>query len=250
VSPSYVRRYISQSPESGCWSRSSVTVGVRRRLDLHALCGEVGQGAGSATTSDTTPVETPLVSSSLIRTAYIPKKQVDAETARIYRWTCLGPQARSCRGTCVLPLRPTGTGSRRCPSRPGPASGRVQRSRRLVVSSPLPAVARFRRARPRRAEPHHRARHTVFRGLFCDTGWVVADEMAAFLQDEERSLLWYRPPIKRRPHRPSLAELLELRLSIIDNPAGSEGVRDTPHRPRLAVANDGGQPACEANCTA
>src|SRR5882724_52475 len=32
--PSYVRRYISQSPASGCWSRSSVTVGY----DVDCAC--------------------------------------------------------------------------------------------------------------------------------------------------------------------------------------------------------------------
>src|ERR1700688_4106992 len=64
-------------------------------------------------------------------------------------------EARSCRATCVLPFpahwatsHELLAGSRRCPSRPGPHPGARTRSRRLVVSSPLPAVARFCRARP------------------------------------------------------------------------------------------------------
>src|SRR5713226_7155138 len=70
-------------------------------------------------------------------------------------WMSRPREARSCRVTCVLP-RPAHwatsheplVGSRRCPSRPGPHPGARTRSRRLVVSSPLPAVARFCRARP------------------------------------------------------------------------------------------------------
>src|ERR1700680_2464426 len=64
-------------------------------------------------------------------------------------------EARSCRATCVLPLPADWAtsheplaGYRRCPSRPGPHPGVRIRSRRLVVSSPLPAVARFRQAPP------------------------------------------------------------------------------------------------------
>src|SRR5438270_13830681 len=58
-------------------------------------------------------------------------------------------EARSCRVTCVLPLpahwatshEPL-AGFRRCPSRPGPHPGARTRSRRPVLSLPLPVVAR------------------------------------------------------------------------------------------------------------
>ena len=73
----------------------------------------------------------------------------------------------------------------------------------------------------------------------CDTGWVAADEMAAFLQDEERPLLCIATD-QVEDHIDLLSQnLLELRLSIIDNPAGSDGLEV-----RLIVAacrgNDGG----------
>src|SRR5580693_6837048 len=63
--------------------------------------------------------------------------------------------------------------------------------------------------------------------------------MAAFLQDEERALLCIATD-QVEDHIDLLSQdLLELRLSIIDNPAGSEGVEV-----RLIVAacrgNDGG----------
>src|SRR5260370_3812990 len=58
--------------------------------------------------------------------------------------------ARSCRVTCVLPLpaqlatsHELVAGSRRGPSRPGPHPGARRRLRRLLVSSPRPAVPRF-----------------------------------------------------------------------------------------------------------
>src|ERR1700687_5232057 len=102
------------------------------------------------------------------------------------------PEARSCLVTFVLPLpvrwatshEPL-AGSRRCPSRPGLHLGARTRSRRLVVSSPLPAVARFCRARPLTA----RAASSVHRCLFLRYGLNGGYEMAAFLQDEERPLL-------------------------------------------------------------
>src|ERR1700732_1389807 len=92
---------------------------------------------------------------------------------------------------------------------------------------------------PRRREPHHRTRHTVPRGLFLRYGLSGSDEMAAFLQDEERPLLCIATD-QVEDHIDLLSQnLLELRLSIIDNPAGSEGVKV-----RLIVAarrsNDGG----------
>src|SRR5258705_11903730 len=76
----------------------------------------------------------------------------------------------------------------------------------------------------RRREPHHRARHTVLRGLFLRYGLGGCDEMAPFLQDEERPF----PGIATdqvKDHIDLLAQdLFELRLSIVDNPAGSDGL--------------------------
>src|SRR5882672_6061605 len=88
---------------------------------------------------------------------------------------------------------------------------------------------------PRRREPHHRARHTIPRGLFLRYGLDGRDEMAAFLQDEERTLLCIATD-QVEDHIDLLSQnLLELRLSIIDNPAGSDGVEV-----RLIVAACGG----------
>src|SRR6202140_511332 len=92
---------------------------------------------------------------------------------------------------------------------------------------------------PCRREPHHRARHTVPRGLFLRYGLPGRDEMAAFLQDEERPLLRIATD-QVEDHIDLLSQhLLELRLSIIDNPTASDGVEG-----RLIVAacrgNDGG----------
>src|SRR6476660_1790523 len=64
-------------------------------------------------------------------------------------------EARSCRVSFVLALpahwatshEPLAV-SQRCPSRPGLHLGVRTRSQRLVVLSPLPAVARFCRGRP------------------------------------------------------------------------------------------------------
>src|SRR3977135_3263371 len=77
------------------------------------------------------------------------------------------------------------------------------------------------------------------RGLFRRYGLSRRDEMAAFLQDEERPLLCIATD-QVEDHIDLLSQnLLELRLSIIDNPAGSEGVEV-----RLIAAacrgNDGG----------
>src|ERR1700680_1797406 len=74
------------------------------------------------------------------------------------------------------------------------------------------------------------------RGLFLRYGLGVSDEMAAFLQDEERPLLCSATD-QVEDHIDLLSQnLLELRLSIIDNPAGSDGVEV-----RLIVA------ACRGN---
>jgi hypothetical protein len=65
----------------------------------------------------------------------------------------------------------------------------------------------------------------VPRGLFLRYGLGGSDEMAAFLQDEERPLLCIATD-QVEDHIDLLSQnLLELRLSIIDNPAGSDGVR-------------------------
>src|SRR5712671_4767859 len=79
----------------------------------------------------------------------------------------------------------------------------------------------------------------VPRGLFLRYGLGGSDEMAAFLQDEERPLLCIATD-QVEDHIDLLSQnLLELRLSIIDNTAGSEGVEVS-----LVVAacrgNDGG----------
>src|SRR6202030_656865 len=77
------------------------------------------------------------------------------------------------------------------------------------------------------------------RGLFLRYGLGGGDEMAAFLQDEERPLLCIATD-QVEDHIDLLSQnLLELRLSIIDNPAASERVKV-----RFIVAarrsNDGG----------
>src|SRR3977135_3037374 len=77
------------------------------------------------------------------------------------------------------------------------------------------------------------------RGLFRRYGLSRRDEMAAFLQDEERPLLCIATD-QVEDHIDLLSQyLLELRLSIVDNPAGSDGFEV-----RLIVAacrgNDGG----------
>src|SRR5205814_1626835 len=137
----------------------------------------------------------------------------------------------------VLPLPAHwATGSRRCPSRPGPHPGARTRSRRLVVSSPLPAVARFCRARPLTARASSsRPTHGASRSLpAIRAGWQRRDGKTR----NDRSCV--SPPIKSKTTSNLLSQnLLELRLSIIDNPTGSDGVEV-----RLIVAacrgNDGG----------
>src|SRR6266850_772274 len=83
------------------------------------------------------------------------------------------------------------------------------------------------------------ARHTVPRGLFRRYRLGGRDEVAAFLQDEERPRLCIATDRVEDHIDLLLQDLLELRLSIIDHPAGSDGgeVR------RIAAAcrgNDGG----------
>src|SRR5882762_422497 len=77
------------------------------------------------------------------------------------------------------------------------------------------------------------------RGLFLRYGLGGSDEMAAFLQDEERPLLCIATD-QVEDHIDLLSQdLLELRLSIIDDPAGSDGVEVR----RIGAAcrgNDGG----------
>src|SRR5689334_25274032 len=88
----------------------------------------------------------------------------------------------------------------------------------------------------------------VCRGLFLGDGLCSRDEMAAFLQDQERPLLCIATD-QVEDHIDLLSQnLLELRLSIIDNPAGSDGVEV-----RLIVAacrgNDGGAGMrCQLHC--
>src|SRR5579864_6288743 len=77
---------------------------------------------------------------------------------------------------------------------------------------------------PGRREPYHHARHTMHRGLFLGDGLGGRDEMAAFLQDEERPLLCITSR-QVEDHIDLLSQnLLELRLSIVDNPTGSDGL--------------------------
>src|ERR1700722_12043665 len=88
----------------------------------------------------------------------------------------------------------------------------------------------------------------ALRGLFLRYGLGGSDEMAAFLQDEERTLLSIAAD-QVENHIDLLSQnLLELRLPIIDNPAGSEGVEV-----RLIAAvcrgNDGGTGMrCQLHC--
>src|SRR5260370_26184975 len=74
----------------------------------------------------------------------------------------------------------------------------------------------------RRREPHHSARHTVPRSLLLRYGLGGRDEMAALLQDQERPLLCFGTD-QVEDHIDLLSQnLLELNLSIVDNPAGSD----------------------------
>src|ERR1700694_1576196 len=131
-------------------------------------------------------------------------------------------EARSCRATCVLPLpahwatshEPL-AGYRRCPSRPGPHPGARTRSRRLVVSSPLPAVARFCRARPLTARASSsRSTHGASRCLpSIRAGWQRRDARLPSRRGTTAAV--YRHRLSRRPHRPSLAE--PSRTAPLDN---------------------------------
>src|ERR1700730_18030596 len=108
-----------------------------------------------------------------------------------------------------------------------PGLGRILervRGRAVGSSRPLSHKSRVSADPPRgRREPHHRARHTVPRGLFLRYGLGGSDETAAFLQDEERPLLRIAAD-QVEDHIDLLSQnLLELRLSVIDNPAGSDG---------------------------
>src|SRR5260370_23527083 len=88
----------------------------------------------------------------------------------------------------------------------------------------------------------------VHRCLFLRYGLNGGYEVATFLQDEERPLLCIATD-QVEDHIDLLSHnLLELRLSIIDNPAGSDGVEV-----RLIVAacrgNDGGTGMrCQLHC--
>src|SRR6266853_5029073 len=113
----------------------------------------------------------------------------------------------------------------------------VATSGRIVPSSSsrpiLPSTS------PDGREPHHHARHMVHRCLFLRYGLNGGYEMATFLQDQERPLLCFATD-QVEDHIDLLSQnLLELHLSIIDNPAGSDRVEV-----RLIVAacrgNDGG----------
>src|SRR6266404_3752951 len=131
-------------------------------------------------------------------------------------------EARSCRVTCVLPFpahwaashEPL-AGSRRCPSRPGLHLGVRTRSQRLVVLSPLPAFARFCRARPLTARaassrqthgaslplPAIRAERRIRDGHLPSRRGTTASV--------------HRHRSSRRPHRRSLAE--PSRTAPLDN---------------------------------
>src|SRR6266481_1085480 len=88
----------------------------------------------------------------------------------------------------------------------------------------------------------------VLRGLFLRYGLNGGYEMAAFLQDEERPLLCVATD-QVEDHIDFLSQnLLELRLSIIDNPAGSDGLEV-----RIIVAASSGNDGrtgmrCQLHC--
>src|SRR6185295_5653085 len=97
--------------------------------------------------------------------------------------------------------------------------GRDVRSYRPLFQQPRDSAEPLRRRR----KPHHFARHTVRRGLFLRYRLGGSDQMAAFLQDEERPLLRIATD-QVEDHIDLLSQnLLELRLSIIDNTASSDG---------------------------
>src|SRR5690242_6633088 len=76
---------------------------------------------------------------------------------------------------------------------------------------------------PRRCEPDHRTRHSVPCTLFLRYRLGRRDEIAAFLQDQERPLLYIAADQIEDYVDLLLQNSLELRLSIIDDPAGSDG---------------------------
>src|SRR5215470_14570082 len=131
-------------------------------------------------------------------------------------------EARSCRVTCVLHLpahwatshEPL-AGSRRCPSRPRPHPGAHTRSRRLVVSSPLPAVERFFPACPLRARASSlRQTRDAWRPLpAIRAGWQRRDGHLPSRRGTTVSA--YRHRSSRRPCRPSLAE--PSRTALLDS---------------------------------
>src|SRR6202048_2468567 len=88
----------------------------------------------------------------------------------------------------------------------------------------------------------------VHRCLFLRYGLNGGYEMATFLQDEERPLLCLATDQVEDHIDPLSQNLLELRLSIVDNPAGSDGVEV-----RLIVAacrgnDDGTSMRCQLHC--
>src|SRR6201990_2591295 len=92
---------------------------------------------------------------------------------------------------------------------------------------------------PRWREPHHHARDTWRRRVFLRYGLGGSDEMAAFLQDEERPLLCIATD-QVEDHIDLLSQnLLELLLSIIDNLAGSDGI-EVRRIVSACRGNDGG----------
>ena len=86
----------------------------------------------------------------------------------------------------------------------------------------------------RRCEPHHHARDTVPHCLFLRYGLGGGDEMAAFFQHEKRSLLCVATDqVEDDIDLLFFQNLLELRFSIVDDPAGSDGVKVGLIRRRL-----------------
>jgi len=116
-------------------------------------------------------------------------------------------EAQFCRAACVLPLpahwatshEPL-AGSRRCPSRPEPHPGARTRSRHLVVSSPLPAVARFCRARPLTARASSsRPTHGASRSLpAIRAGWQRRDGRLPSRRGTTASVYRHRPSRRLR----------------------------------------------------
>src|SRR6266851_1198966 len=131
-------------------------------------------------------------------------------------------EARSCRVSFVLALpahwvtshEPLAV-SQRCPSRPGLHLGVRTRSQRLVVLSPLPAVARLCRARPLTARAaSSRPTHGASLPLpAIRAERRIRDGHLPSIRGTTASVSRHRP--SRRPHRPSLAE--PSRTAPLDN---------------------------------